>query len=428
MGFIDTLKETWNPSDTSEGPSWETRLQEAAYTSPSGNRLTFDFEDVSTTWDKKTSAFEFADVDGTLVQDHGHGGRKYPLRIIFHGLDHDFEAAGFETLLEEKGRGVLEHPLYGRKDVVPFGAIGRRDDLKSAANQTIFEVTFWSTLRATYPTGDEDFGSSVTDALAAFNAAAGAQMLRELNLSGAADENTFKNRVLAGVGAVEDGLGKLAATTEAVGNQFDAIVDSINRGIDILVRDPLTLAFQTKLLIQAPGRAASALSARLDAYAKLAADIFGAADAVTTDGNLFYTRGMFAGGYVSGSVVSVVNTDLETRADAIGAADELLDQLDALTAWRDLNYRELGEIDTGEAYQALLDAVSLAAGYLVEISFTLKQERSIVLDRARSIVDLAAELLGSTWESRLDFFINSNALTGSEIFELPKGRTVRYYV
>lgn len=84
-------------------------------------------------------------------------------------------------------------------------------------------------------------------------------------------------------------------------------------------------------------------------------------------------------------------------------------------------------VDTGEAYQALQQSTALAAGYLVGLSFTLAQERRVTLDRARTIVDLAAELYG-TVDDTLDFLIDTNDLSGDEIIELPAGRTVVYYV
>ena len=83
-------------------------------------------------------------------------------------------------------------------------------------------------------------------------------------------------------------------------------------------------------------------------------------------------------------------------------------------------------LDTGGGYQAMQRAVATAAGMLVAISFDLVPERRIVLDRARTIVDLAAELYG-TVDSRLDFLIETNGLTGSEILELPRGSTILYY-
>lgn len=84
-------------------------------------------------------------------------------------------------------------------------------------------------------------------------------------------------------------------------------------------------------------------------------------------------------------------------------------------------------VDTGEAYQALETSVALAAGFLVETSFTLTEERRIVLGRARTFVDLVAEVYGEL-DDRFDFFIATNKLSGDEIIELPIGREVVYYL
>ena len=113
--------------------------------------------------------------------------------------------------------------------------------------------------------------------------------------------------------------------------------------------------------------------------------------------------------------------------DALAVAEIILDTFASIVTWRDNNYESLGFIDTGELYQKLQQSVALVAGYLVQISFSLKQERIIVLDRARTIIDLTAELYG-TIDGKLDFLIESNDLTGSEIIEIPKGRKIVYYI
>ena len=132
-------------------------------------------------------------------------------------------------------------------------------------------------------------------------------------------------------------------------------------------------------------------------------------------------------GFQTGSVLSVVNNQFATKTEALEAAETILAQFDALTEWRDDNFTSLGEIDTGTSYQQLLEAVALTAGFLVEISFTLKQERHLILNRNRTIIDLVAELYRSI-DDNLDFFITSNNLSGSEILELPAGREIVYYV
>tara|TARA_R110000772_G_scaffold268728_1_gene398246 strand:+ start:14201 stop:15445 length:1245 start_codon:yes stop_codon:yes gene_type:complete len=413
--------------------AWNDRIREAAYTSPSGARSVFTYEDVSKTVEKKTTGFEFPDANGTYVQDLGHSGRRYPLRVIFWGPDYDQEADAFEAALLERGTGRLEHPIYGTVDVVPFGSIKRRDDLKTAANQAIVEVTFWETIGLIYPAAQSDPASEVLNAVEEYNAAAAQQFEDATSLDTAVETATFKGDYQALLDSAQSGLQSVADAQDDVRQQFNAIVDSINQGIDILVAQPLTLAFQTTQLIQAPARALTNIEARLDAYANLAASLTSGDGAVVSSGNdsrasnEYHANDLYASSYVTGSVVSAVNNRFDTKAEALSAADAILTQFQQVADWRDQNFESLGEIDTGGAYQKLQEAVALTAGFLVDISFTLKQERRIVLDRARTIIDLAAELYGSV-DDQLDFLINSNNLTGSEILELPKGREIVYYL
>lgn len=413
--------------------TWEDRLRQAAYTSPSGTRVTFDFENVSKEVDKKTGVFEFPDADGAYIPDYGTGARRYPLRVFIWGPNYDLEAQAFEDALLERGIGRLEHPAYGVIDVVPFGTIKQRDDLKTAANQAVIEVTFWKTTGLLYPSSQQDPASAVSSAIDAYNVAVSQEFEDVTSLDSAVEQATFKNSYEAALNSARTGLQTVADTQDDVRKQFDNIYNSINTGIDVLVAQPLTLAFQTTLLIQSPARALTSIQARLDAYANLATSIISGDGAVvspgydSTNSNAFHTNDLYASTYVTGSVVSIVNNTFETKPAALAAAEFVLQQLDDVVAWRDANYESLAEIDTGTSYQKLQEAVALAAGFLVEISFTLKQERTLVLDRARTVIDLVAELYGSI-DDELDFFINSNNLTGSEILELQRGREVVYYV
>lgn len=412
--------------------TWQNRLQQAAYTSPSGVRVEFDYENVSKSFDKKTAGFNFPDANGTYVQDLGHSGRRYPLRVIFWGDDHDLQAEQFEELLQERGEGRLEHPIYNDITVVPFGTITQRDDLKTAANQSIIEVTFWETIGLVYPTAQGDPASNILSALNDYNDAAANEFDQFTSLETTVEQSVFKNNYTAILNQVRDGLQAVADTQDDVKKEFDSIYSSINQSIDVLVSTPINLAFQTILLVQSPGRAITNIEARLSAYGDLASAIIsGSGVAVqgndSTNSNTFHTNDLYTSTLVTGQVLSVVNNTFFSKPEALGAAEVILNQLNDLIAWRDDNFESLGEIDTGQAYQQLFDAVSLTIGFLVEISFTLKQERRLILDRDRTVIDLVAELYGSI-DDQLDFFISSNDLTGSEILELPAGREIVYYV
>lgn len=407
---------------------WEDRISGAAYTSPSGDRLSFDYENVSKEIDIKGSAFEFPDVNGTYIQPGGHSGRRYPLRLFFWGDNYDQKVATFEKMLLQPGIGKLDHPVYGSVDVVPFGMIKRRDDLKTAANQAILELTFWETLDLIFPSIQNDGVAEILSAINAFNE----EDDGKINIKTAVETASFKSSYQSFLKNAKGGLQEVADARADVQKQFEAVNKSINDGINILIAKPALLLFQTKTMIQIPARSSVSISARLEAYKNMGAALINEEEPLTKGNdsrheNNYATKDIFVTTATTGSIVSVVNNEFTTKVEAIEAAEEITNQLSAAVVWRDNNLKSLGIIDTGGSYQKLQKAAALTIGYLVQLSFNLKQERRIILDRDRTIIDLVAELYGSI-DEQLDFFINSNNLTGSEIKEVPKGREIVYYL
>jgi hypothetical protein len=423
------------------GTSWEDRIKEAAYKSPSGVRIRFYYEAVRRETDKRTAAFDFAGISDSYIQDNGHSSRRYPMRCIFWGDSCDLEATAFEAALLEKGVGKLEHPLYGTFDVVPFGTITRRDDLKNAANQVIVEVVFWSTVGAVYPQAQGIPSSEITAAIAGFDVVAAQSFANKVDFSIVGNALAVKGTIKGFIRDVSGALKQISDTVSSINREFRDLQRTINLALDVGIGQPLLLARQISDLIKAPARAIAGIQDRLEGYERLAQSIFGSdagnpAQALEAGtalvnrrrriANDFYTSDLFALNAVGGSVVSVVNTTFGTKPQALAAAEEVLAQFEEAIAWRDEGAGAIEEPDTGESYQAMQQAVAVTVGFLVEVSFSLVPERRIVIDRPRTIIDLAAELYGSV-DDRLDLLISSNDLTGSEILELPRGRSIVYY-
>jgi hypothetical protein len=419
--------------------TWLDRIAEAAYTSPKGTRKTFDFVDVSTEIDNRTAAFEFPGVDGAYIQHNGSGERRFPLACIFKGPECDAEAQAFEALLLERGDGVLEHPLYGRHTVVPFGTITRRDDLVTAANQTIVEVVFWSTIGAVYPSSRLSPKLEVAEAMRRAAPALGADFAAAMNLATEARRQNSKLTVLDAVRNVQGALQAAASVTDSVNREFRQLQAAVNFGIDVLIGQPLLLAEQLLNLITAPSRALAGIQSRLDGYRELLDRLV--ASSPSSGGapppvlerialrlsNDFHTADLCSGGALLGSVSSVLENTFTAKPGALEAAEAIIAQEASRTAWRDGRFAELEQIDTGGGYQALQETAALAVGYLVEISFSLVPERAVVLDRPRGLIELCGELYGSVGDERLDFLVSTNSLSGAEILELPRGKRVVFY-
>src|SRR5690606_4515455 len=335
--------------------SWEDRLQEAAYTSPGGTRIRFIYEDVGRATSKRTTAFEFPGVNDAYVQDNGHGSRRYPLRCIFTGNHCDKLATAFEAALLERGKGKLEHPLYGTFDVVPFGDINRRDDLKSAANQAIVEVTFWTTVDAVYPSGDGNPRSEILAALDGFDLAA-AQQFTAADLASALQQVNLKSTIRKTLRQVSATLQSVADSVESVNREFRDLQSLVNFGLDVLVGQPLLLAQQIANLITAPARALAGIRSRLDAYRNLLNQLLGNSRSSSADRALsanhrikaqndFRVADLSASSAVAGSVLSVLENEFTTKTEAIEAANEIAEQLDILSQWREQRFEELELID-----------------------------------------------------------------------------------
>jgi hypothetical protein len=418
--------------------AWQDRVREGAYTPPSGIRMTFLYEDLSREVDKRTAIFRFASVDGGYVQDNGFSERRYPLRCIFAGPSHDLAATAFELALLERGVGRLDHPFYGSFDAIPFGTITRRDDLKSAANQSIIEVTFFATLGALYPSQQTSPRNELLAALDAFDAAAAEQFNEVTDLSTAAARAATATTTRGLLQTVSAAIGGIADGVATVSHAFRDAQAAVNYGVDVLVGQPLQLALQVTNLVRAPAIARVGLQSRLDGYRQLAQSIFGSTALTTLQSaalsglqlrltNGFHTADLFAASAVTGALRSCIEEDFTSKPEALNAASDVLSQFDAFVAWHENAFQTLGQVDPGTTYQALLHATAVAAGYLINASFALVPERRLVLDRDRTLLDVAAELFGSV-DDRLDDLINTNGFTGAEILELPRGTSVAYYL
>lgn len=430
---------------------WQDRIKPGAYTSPSGVRTEFQFEDLTVELVKKTTEFTFPDSDGSFVQDLGRNGLRLPITAYFTGDNYDIVASEFLNSLGERGAGKLEHPLYGTFDVVPFGSITRSDALVNTANQASVNLTFLQTIKLIYPTPEDDPAGLVSVALREQQAAAAEEFSSNVLLDTVKRIEEFKAKFDDLVDTISDGLQAVAEVQETVANAFEDIENSINALIDAVPGSVLAIAFEFQRLINAPARAIAAIGARLDAYGNLLTDILGTdfsgagtggsggvvTEELIAQQNEFRTQDLAAASYVAASAVSVINTTFETRQEALDAAVKITDRLAEFTTWRERNFEilslvsanqvDVAQVDTGTSYEALHSLVTITAGFLVQLSFTLKQEQRLVLDRDRTVVDLVAELYGRV-DDELDFFIQSNQLTGSEILELPRGREIVFYV
>lgn len=410
--------------------SWEDRITEAVYTSPSGKEFIGIFEDVSKKIIKKTTPFDFPDVDGTFVQDLGKKGRRYPMRWIFSGEDYDQIAELFDTALEEKGPGILQHPLYGTFDVVPVGEINRSDNLVTAANQAVYDITFFETIKIIFPISDLSAENAINSGITDFSTNAVDNYDDSLDVSTAQEITGYIDTAKAAIRKVKKSMAKIAATTASVERAFNDAFSVADDAIEILNGGGPMLA-----LTRIPSQASANIQSKLASYGDLLTSLITGPSNQFSSGldsqasNAFLNNNIIASTVVIASIESTISefTFFKTRSETIAAIEALDALITNYIDWSDTNRDSLDLIDTGEAYQQLLEVFSISQGRLTQIAFTALQERTVILDRDRTFIDFCAEYYGRLDED-YDFVIQSCNLSGIELWELKKGRSMVYYV
>jgi len=431
MGFgdanISAIINTLGLSDNAaQIPGWQKRLKQGAYTGPEGERIVFQFVDLQRTIQKRTTTFEFNGIDGKFVQDNGHDEGVYPLMCYFTGDDHDRIATAFEGLLTERGRGKLEHPMYGTIDVVPTGTIERQNLMVSAANQTTIMVTFSSTLADIYQQFATVPKSKITQTNEGFDIAAAAQFESDVDLSDPVSQAKMASDVLQVLQDSAQTIRNISNGIASAQRDYDNQARKITQSIDTLVTAPANLASQIIELIKSPARTIADIESKLAGYEFFSRDRENQLSDVK-DNNAVALNNLVFLSATNASVVSANSQDFVNRPDALETALNVNRISDSNSAILDALFVDTGFIDTGGMYQASQKAVSQIIGKLVSDSFDLLVERIVYLQRDRNMVDVCSQFYGEVTDQALQRFIDTNRIGGEEMYILKRGRKISYY-
>lgn len=453
--------------------AWNDEIQEAAYNSPSGKRQTFLYENVSRETELKTASFVFPELDGAMIQSLGLGGRTFPLKCIFSGANCIKDADSFEKLLSERGHGILEHPVYGKMNVVPTGKIKRVDNLADGANESTVEITFSETLVDKDETTSEVAAADKLDAAVdEYEDAAASDFADNIQVDSIENKTQLQSVMKAQSSSAFKGVEKMIkaapkkqrASLMQWFNSAKKFISGIIDNIDKIGTYANETARTTIKMIRLPCKIATDALSKLTGYQLMIKDI---ANNVKADpfgtkaaANQWAAAALAWGSMVAALSYGVAKTAAEqsvnqgtnsfessgdseeddfdfsegsssggfaSRADVLETAAQIAAMFNEYSAYIDSQNKKNAFIDTGETYEKLLNVVIYSLQLLEETAFNLPVTRIIKLDRDRQLFELLTELYGKDGFNRQDQFINDNKLTADEIVLIPMGREVRYY-
>lgn len=442
--------------------AWNDEILEAAYTSPSGKRMTFNYDaGLEQKTALKTAENVFPDVDGAEIQSLGLGGKKFPMTVIFSGADCLKQADDFEALLCERGYGILEHPIYGKHNVVPTGEIGRSDNLVSELNQSLVKITFSETITArTFPKSDVAATDTLTAAIDGYEEAAATSFAKLIETGSIDDELQLQSVLKTQSGSLFKGIAdfikKAGDKAEELQQKLQTFKTNVNGWIgkvDQIAENAKSIAMVLIKVARLPSELTISALTKIEAYSSIINDILNNVKndpvGINAIKNQYATTSTILGalqtsmGYGVAKTASDSNTDdsvlpkkvfesiskgvFLSRSSVLFAADAITEQFEIYKQYVDSQIEKDAFVDTGEGYSALLETIVNAVQVLETVSFDLPVTRIVKLGRDRQVLELLCELYGEDGFDRLDQFIADNELTSEEIVLLPMGREVRYY-
>jgi prophage DNA circulation protein len=453
-------------------------IQEARYTSPGGLETSFAWETAKRKTELKTGVYTFPGRDGAHVQHQGAGARSFPLVCIFSGGGYMEKADQFEAMLIERGVGELQHPVYGTVKAVPTGDIEREDNPVNKLGEAAVTVTFSDTITDEETGGLTQAAAEEIDGKAEeFSEAAAADFAAAVVTSDITTQIEIISMLETQTQSIIDSLQPMAMTDKNGSAGWLTSVKELKDNIKNLYSKPAGITSKaesnfikalnagrlTLRLMKLPGTLAVSLSEKIKGYANLAANLinqykndpFGIEKikAAYAAASLALTGACAAA--ASGSALTIAEAAAMTgatpagisknakraagspaagggggaasRAEAVEAANEIAAFFGTVIEFQDMKIARNVFVDAAPAASlALSELVYSSVQLILNAAFALPMQKTITLDRDRQVIELCAELYGTT--DYLDEFIIENNFNIDEIELLPMGKKVSYYV
>lgn len=398
-------------------PDWRDRLVSARYTAPDGTSYAFEFEAADGAFERQSTAYSFPGVNGTYIQDFGHTGLRLPLVCIFHGENHDLEARSFEDALRQPGFGALRHPAYGEVTVIPYGSINVQNRFVFDMHTTRITVSFWETLPELYTRPQVDPGSVArtkrVENLSAyadfFESAGNLQVVRELERARNALANTVA-RIRAPILEITDRV-----------EEAKAVFSGVLGELDLLATLPGTVFSAVLLSVDFLSSTTLPFNSVVQTVDEL---IDGIENRERASANEYVVDAGVYSAIVSSLARKALETEYTSRTEALEAAQALSVRARAFNDWNDTESSVWKVPIDPTVYETFRSLIVSTIAYAVQLSFTLRSEIQITVNRPWSPVALCAHVYGTLDE--LDFFVRSNVLAGTEHFEIKRGRAIVY--
>lgn len=402
--------------------SWKDRLENITFSIQTGDGKIYYplWRNAEKSKDFNVSASISINREGTFVNRKKSQGNKFPLTFYFQGEDNIEQCDAFETSANDSRMWTIEHPFYGTIKGQPVNL--KRND--SNYNATELTVDFWESIEEEYPVSSVSIPDETRAKVETINSLSIIQIEENSNpvigdiinfkdiviLSSSAqtpDKESYNDYVNASKSAIKTSDNLLTDTQSAL-NNAQKIISKVS-------------AFSTP-----SGSRISGLLSSYDILKKSVKSLF--------DKYFFESQGSSIIAEICLSAVTPLTGDYIVRSD-IELVNKIItdvynDYLKTLDDHQVSIYDVKNNWSSNSFIQSSLKSiVNSTSSNLFKISFDVRQERQIELTEDSNLIILTHRFIGLDADDKnIEDFREINNIKNQELYKVPKGRLIKYFV
>jgi len=401
--------------------SWKDKIENGIFKIITGDGKSYKplWKPGESSLDFNTAAYNFINLEGTLVDRKKPQSSKYPLLFWFQGDDHIDEVEAFMESAKDPRAWEVEHPIYGVIKGQPIG-INRND-----RNYSITEITvdFWESIAVDYP----DDVISVSDRIAhKSKLVRGAAIKSYLGFKPeTADISTTKRTAIQ----IAADLIKLAGEKK-VG--YENTANTAIKSVDKLISNQIdTITKQQGIFTGLIGFDAS-VKKKSNFISNAIGSLLAEVDK-KNDKYLYESQAATGISTICEAAVNPLPQDYISRADI----DEVVNSIIAVHGeyLKALDDQQVSRYEIEKTWNPdvnlqiqLNDLVVDTIGSLQSLAFEAKQERIIYTDKNTNLILLTHQYVGlDADDENIQRFREINNIKNEELFTIKKGRKIKYY-
>jgi hypothetical protein len=361
--------------------------------------------------------FNFIGIEGTYVERKEIQGAQFPILLYFQGENCIEDAAAFEQSARDKRPWVIKHPFYDDLTVQPLELSVDNTDMN------VVKITgiLWETITAKYPENKVDPVKAVEVNKTTLDDGVADTFTNDIGTPAA----TSITPARASINSIYGNYQTIAQQSTDIQNLTNALRTASSAASE-LISAPERFIRQVIDLINLPFTIVQDIRHRIDSLLDTfndLLDIFVRDDSSEEDFIQFKAQATVLLSETALVVMSSKESDYLTRANVLTVASRISASYNEY-----INALDENEITENQQISRELDYImNVAFGYLFDIVFSAKQERTYILEEDNNIITLAHRFLGPGDEN-IELFIAQNNITLDEYLGLMKGRKIIYYI